>query len=120
MYNSDSEGQMDAPSNTQPVNEEDAAMRLPGGKIFAVFVDFSKAFDMMNRRKLVMKLEQVIGPDHAITRRLNSIQAYSYVQIDNLSNGDTKSEGVLQDGHLNLVLFIATINAAQVILLTGR
>jgi hypothetical protein len=70
-------------------------VRLPQGKIFAVFVDFCKAFDM---KKLMMKLEQVIGPDHAITRRLNSIQAYSYVQIDNnlaMLNGDTKSEGVL-------------------------
>jgi hypothetical protein len=78
MYNSASEGQIDVPSNTRPFKEEGAAMRLPGGKIFAVFVDFSKAFDMMNRRKLVMKPKQVIGPDRAITRIVNSIRAYSY------------------------------------------
>jgi hypothetical protein len=42
------------------------ALRLLGGKLFARFVDFSKAFKMLNRAKLVAKLENVIGPDHAI------------------------------------------------------
>jgi hypothetical protein len=50
-------------------------------------VDFSKAFDMLNRAraKLVVKLENVIGPDHAITRILRDMLAYNYVQIDDIT-----------------------------------
>jgi hypothetical protein len=42
------------------LNDVEETLRLPGGKLFAVFVDFSKAFDMLNRSKLVAKLENVI------------------------------------------------------------
>jgi hypothetical protein len=54
------------------LNDVEEALRLPGGKLLAVFMDFSKAFDMLNRVKLVAKLENVIGPDHVITRILRT------------------------------------------------
>jgi hypothetical protein len=49
------------------LNDTEEALRLPGGKLLAVFVDFSKAFNILNGAKLLMKLEHVLGLDHAIT-----------------------------------------------------
>jgi hypothetical protein len=101
------------------LNDAEEALRLPGGKLFAVFVDIYKAFDMLNRAKLVAKLENIIGPDHAMTRILKDILAYNYVQIDNIdiSRDITQTNGVLQGDPLSPLLFhIATIDAAQAIL----
>jgi hypothetical protein len=102
------------------LNDVEEALRLPGGKCFAVFVDFSEAFDMLSRAKLVVKLENIIEPDHALTRILRDILAYNYVQIDDnitISRDITQTNGVLQVDPLSPLLFnIATIDAAQAIL----
>jgi hypothetical protein len=47
--------QIDAPSCTQSTKDVQEALRLPGRKLFVVFLDFSKALDMLNRAKLVTK-----------------------------------------------------------------
>jgi hypothetical protein len=73
-----------------------AALRLPGQKLFAIFMDFSKAFDMLNRTKLVTELGHVTGLDHTITRILRDILAYNYVQTDSISKDMTQTNGVLQ------------------------
>jgi hypothetical protein len=57
------------------LNDIEEALRLPGGKFFMVFMDFSKASDMLNRMKLMTKLKHIIGPDHAMTRILRDILA---------------------------------------------
>jgi hypothetical protein len=102
------------------LNDVEEALRLPGGKLFALFVDSFKAFDMLNRAKLVAKLENVIGPDHAITGILRDIQAYNYVQIDDnivTSRDITQTNRVLQGDPLSPLLFnIAIMDAAQAIL----
>jgi hypothetical protein len=75
---------------------------------------------MLNRAKLVAKLENVIGPDHALTRILRDILAYNYVQIDDniaISRYITQTNEVLQGDPLSPLLFnIATIDSAQAIL----
>jgi hypothetical protein len=74
---------------------------------------------MLNRAKLVAKLENVTGPDHA-TRILRDILDYNYVQIDDniaISRDITQTNGVLQGDPLSSLLFnIATIDAARAIL----
>jgi hypothetical protein len=42
------------------LNDAEEALRLPEGKLFVVFMGFSKAFDMLNRVNFVAKLEHVI------------------------------------------------------------
>jgi hypothetical protein len=83
-------------------------------------VNFFKAFDMLNRAKLVEKLENVIGPHHAITRIPRDMLAYNYAQVEDsiaISRDITQTNGVLQGYSLSPLLFnIATIDAAQAIL----
>ncbi|KAJ4451798.1 hypothetical protein ANN_03270 [Periplaneta americana] len=38
-------------------------LRHPGGKYYTVFVDLKKAFDSLNRGKLIEKLKGMIGED---------------------------------------------------------
>lgn len=44
------------------------ALRHPGGKYYTVFVDLKKAFDSLNRRKLIEKLKGMIGERHPLVR----------------------------------------------------
>jgi hypothetical protein len=46
------------------LNHTEAAFRMMDGKLFAVFFDYSKASDMVNRTKLLKKLQQTIRPEH--------------------------------------------------------
>ena len=79
----------------------------PKGKLYVVFVDYSKAFDLVNRRILVDKLEDLIGKT-STTTLISNILAENHIQID---DGVGKSEwlpqtnGVLQGDPLSPILF---------------
>ena len=57
------------------------AIPIHKGKYYAVFVDFSKAFDQLDRTMLKGKLEKTIKNKH-LTTILIDIMSYNKVQID--------------------------------------
>jgi hypothetical protein len=56
-------------------------------KLHVVSMDYTNTFDFLNRSKLAKKLEEIIGPSHAMTSMMKKILAYNYVTAsDNRSN----------------------------------
>ena len=51
------------------------------GKLFILFIDFSKTFDSVNRQRLITKLELLMGKS-MLTRLVTSIMPENYVQIE--------------------------------------
>ena len=43
------------------------ALRLPRRRLHVIFIDFSKAFETVNRKLLVTKLEHLLGKEHYLT-----------------------------------------------------
>ena len=76
------------------------AKRMKKGKLHVIFIDYTKAFDRLNRTILINKLELMIGKDHYITRLVHDILCKNDIEID---DSITKSKlikqtnGVLQD-----------------------
>lgn len=95
------------------------ALRLPKGKLHAVFIDYKKAFDLLDRNVLITKLEHMIGKEHYLTKIVTTILEYNQVRIqDNasLSIPLLQTNGVLQGDPLSPLLFnIATADVMQVI-----
>jgi hypothetical protein len=56
----------------------------------AVFIDFTKAFDLLNRSKLLRKLKEVAGPSHAVTKAIKKIVACNYVKIAARQNNSSR------------------------------
>jgi hypothetical protein len=42
----------------------EVALRHPRGKLHAIFIDYTKAFDLINRTLLIEKLEERTGKNH--------------------------------------------------------
>jgi hypothetical protein len=42
----------------------EVAFNTVDGKLFAVFLDYSQAFDRVNRKKNLIKLQQATRPEH--------------------------------------------------------
>ena len=60
----------------------------------AVFVDYTKAFDTINRSKLMENLENVIGEENPIARTTKIIMADNQVQIDyNITTSEEITQG---------------------------
>lgn len=84
------------------------AKREKGGKLFTVFVDYSKAFDLLDRSIIIRKLKGLIAQDNPIALTIQNILADNYVTI---KDNDTTSEeiaqwnGVLQGDPLSPLLF---------------
>lgn len=88
------------------IKEIQVELERKGGKMYVVFVDYSKAFDTTNRQILIRKLEMMIGNTRML-KLISNIIAENYVQI---SNGIDKSKwisqtnGVLQGDPLSPLL----------------
>lgn len=82
-------------------------LRLQGGKMYALFVDYKRAFDSVPHRRLWSKLYS-LGLSTKIIKILQSLYDHAEVQIrtsQGLSNRAEVSEGVLQGEKLSPLLF---------------
>ena len=93
-------------STTQAVRclQEDKAdaTRHPGGKLHAVFIDYTKAFNLFNRTLVMEKVVGIVGNSH-ITQLLRSILERNFIEIDDTVS---KSEPIKQSDPLSPLLFI--------------
>ena len=84
-------------------------LEKPRGKLYAVFVDYSKAFDLVNRELTINKLEGLIGRTK-LTKLISNILADNQIQIDDgirESQWLVQTNGVLQWDPLSPILFNA-------------
>lgn len=93
------------------------ALSRPREKLHAVFVDFTKAYDLINRSKLIEKLEKAIGAENPITRITKDILADNRVQVDDnvtISEPIAQSRGVLQGDPMSPHLYnVATMDVIK-------
>lgn len=57
-------------------------LRQPKEKLHAIFVDYVKAFDTVNRSKLLTKLEHLVGKENPIAQIAKDIMTNNSIQID--------------------------------------
>ena len=86
----------------------------PREKLYAVFVDYSKAFDLVNRELTINKLEELIGRTK-LTTLISNILEDNQIQIDDgigKSHWLTQTNWVLQGDPLSPILFNALTHEA--------
>ena len=85
------------------------ALSSPGGKLYTVFLDYTKVFDTLNMEIIIGKLEQKIGKGNYLARLIRNILSSNCVEIcDNISKSNPiqQTVGVLQGDPLSPLLFI--------------
>ena len=55
------------------IQDIDDALRHSRGKFYTVFIDYTKAFDKLDRRILIAKLQSLIGNDNPIVTLIHNI-----------------------------------------------
>jgi hypothetical protein len=81
------------------LDDKDDSIHQERGTFYAIFIDHVKAFSLLNRCKLFMKLEQMTGTDYPITARIRYVLDYNVVKISDSvkeSGYILKTNGVLQ------------------------
>jgi hypothetical protein len=60
------------------LNNIEEALRWPGGKLFTVYINFSKAFDLLNRNILMANVCDLLGQGHLLTRLIGNMLAKQF------------------------------------------
>jgi hypothetical protein len=108
-------GQIHAVNNL--LKDIDEALKMPKGKFYTIFIDYTKAFDLLNRKKLLTKLENLIDTRNPHTVIVKNILAHNTVVINDTvstSKDIIQTHGVLQGDALSPLLFnVATSDIAK-------
>ena len=75
------------------MKEIDEALNQPKGKYFTVFIDYEKAFDSVNRGKLMQKLGDMIGKDHHLIYIIQETMRRNILEI---TDGVSTSQEIIQ------------------------
>ncbi|KAJ4446367.1 hypothetical protein ANN_13063 [Periplaneta americana] len=95
------------------ISDIEDALRHPKGKFHTIFINYSKAFDIRNRKKLLDKLEDITKGGNEDIKFIRNLLAHNTVQVNDgvtTSRGITQANGVLQGDPMSPLFTIATAN----------
>ena len=88
-------------------------------KYLEVFIDYKKAFDLLDREKVMNKVKRSIEDNHPLSSILNNIMAYNFIEIDDgvaTTSKIRQTNGVLQGDPISPILFnIATADVTDIL-----
>jgi len=93
---------------TELLRAIEEATSKPKGKYYAVFIDYEKAFDCINRRQLIRKVNDMVGSEHPIARIIEDIMRQNWILINDditTSNDIKQTNGVMQGDPVSPLLF---------------
>jgi hypothetical protein len=61
------------------LDEIEKATRQPGGELYSMFIYYTNAFDLLDRTKLIKKIERMTGEAHPMLRIVRNIMAYKHI-----------------------------------------
>ena len=93
---------------TALLQEVKEALQPPKGKYYAVFIDYAKAFDYINRKTLIEKLGRITGNGHTLLKIIREILRYNIIQIDDgldIGGDIRQTNGVMQGDPISPLFF---------------